>query len=199
MKHRPPIVALILVSVLLALAGCGLFRPRDPLPGGGPSVSCLVPDTPDAVVTNILQHYGALSGVTCYTQMLDAGFAFHPDAADSIAALPDTVYSNWGRDVESRDASNVASNATFSLAVFDSQYASPVISPDQRTQTRFYAYRLILHASQVAPDTLFQGLADITFFQGGDAQWHVTTWIDKRDTSGARTWGYVRRIFRVGF
>jgi len=131
--------------------------------------------------------------------MLDASFAFHPDAADSNDALPDTVYANWNRDIEVRDATNIARNATFHVASFDSEYAARVISADQRTQVRFYAYHLIIHASQVAPDTLFRGLADITFFQGGDAQWHITNWVDKRDGSGARTWGYLRRVYRVGF
>jgi len=132
--------------------------------------------------------------------MLDASFAFHPDATDSNEIAPgDTSYVHWTRDIESRDARNVAADATTRLVSFDGEYASRVISADQRTQIRFYNYHLILHASQVAPDTLFQGLADITFFQGDDAQWHITSWVDKRDGSGARTWGYLRRVYRVGF
>lgn len=185
------------VVLLIQVLGCGLFRPRDPLPGGGPGSDCLTPNTPDNVVTNIVNHYGAVNGITCYTSMLDQAFAFHPDATDSIEALPDTVFANWNRDVESRAVSNIASDATFHLAVFDSQYAAPVTSPDQRTQTRFYAYHLVIHSSK--PDTLYQGRADLTFFQGSDAQWHIIEWIDRRDASGSRTWGYLRSIYRVGF
>jgi len=189
-----------LILVLLFVAGCGLFEPRDPRPVGGPGVNCATPNSPDNVVSNIVNHYGELAGTTCYSDMLDVTFAFHPDAADSNELAPgDTSYVHWTRDVESRDARNVAADATFHIAAFDSEYAARVISADQRTQIRFYAYHLILHASQVAPDTLFQGLADITFFQGGDAQWHITNWVDKRDGSGARTWGYLRRVYRVGF
>ena len=198
MRREQRAATLAILSLFLA-GGCGLFEPRDPRPGGGPGVSCATPNSPDNVVANVLNHYPELAGVTCYTDMLDASFAFHPDAADSNDALPDTVYANWNRDIEVRDATNIARNATFHVASFDSEYAARVISADQRTQVRFYAYHLIIHASQVAPDTLFRGLADITFFQGGDAQWHITNWVDKRDGSGARTWGYLRRVYRVGF
>ena len=189
--------ALTLVTLAGVLSGC-LFSPRAPRPGGGSGVICLTPNSPEAVLSNVIAHYASVAGVTCYTQMLDATFAFHPDASDSIQALPDTVYSNWNRDIETRDVSNLASNATFRAASFDSEYAARVISSDQRTQIRFYAYHLIIHASQV-PDTLFRGLADVTYFQGADAQWHITNWVDKRDASGAKTWGYLRARYRVGF
>jgi hypothetical protein len=191
-------IAVVLLLVAVA-AGCGLFKPRDPRPGGGPGVNCATPNSPDNVVSNVTAHYAELAGVSCYTDMLDTSFTFHPDAADSIEALPDTVFNHWTRDIESRDANNVARDATFHVASLDSEYSARVISADQRTQVRFYAYHLIIHAPQAAPDTLFRGLADITFFQGSDAQWHITNWVDKRDGSGARTWGYLRRLYRIGF
>jgi hypothetical protein len=189
----------VLTALAVLVAGCGLFEPRDPIGAGGPGVNCATPNSPENVVSNVVNHYAELAGVNCYSDMLDTAFTFHPDAADSIEALPDTVYNHWTRDIESRDASNVARDATFHLAAFDSEYAARVISADQRTQIRFYAYHLILHAPQASPDTLFRGLADITFFQGADAQWHITNWVDKRDGSGARTWGYLRRLYRIGF
>lgn len=190
----------LVIVLLTVLAGCSLFKPRDPRPGGGPVVNCATPNIPDNVVANLVNHYADLAGISCYTDMLDASFAFHPDLTDSNELAPgDTSYVHWTHDVEARDARNIAADATFHIASLDSEYAARVISGDQRTQIRFYAYHLILHASQVAPDTLFRGLADITFFQGGDAQWHITNWVDKRDGSGARTWGYLRRVYRVGF
>jgi len=192
------LVLAALTLIPLFLFGCSLFKARPIRPGGGAGVSCATPDTPEAVLANVIQHYAELAGVTCYTSMLDMGFAFHPDAADSIQALPDTVYANWNRDIETRVAGGLASDATFHVASFDSEYAARVISGDQRTQTRFYTYHLIIHASQV-PDTLFKGRADITFFQGSDAQWHITNWIDKRDASGAPTWGFLRARYRTGF
>jgi hypothetical protein len=193
------VTATAAILALALVAGCGLFEPRDPRPGGGPGVNCATPNSPDNVVSNIVNHYAELAGVTCYTDMLDTSFTFHPDPADSSEALPDTVFNHWTRDIEARDAGNVARDVTFHVASFDSEYAARAISADQRTQTRFYAYHLIIYSPQASPDTLFRGLADITFFQGSNAQWHITSWVDKRDGSGARTWGYLRRLYRVGF
>ena len=186
----------------LALAGflgCGLFEPRDPKVGGDPGVICLTPNTPSAVVANVTAHYASSPGLTCYTSMLDSAFAFHPDVADSIDSTPD-IFLNWNRDIESRVATNLARDATSRSVTFDSFYASPSTSPDGRTQVQFWVYHLIVKAPQAAPDTLFRGFADITFFQGASGgQWHITTWVDRRDTSGARTWGYLRSLYRVGF
>jgi hypothetical protein len=61
---------------------------------------------------------------------------------------------------------------------------------------RFYAYHLIIKASQAGQDTLFSGHADLTIVQGSNTQWHIVNWQDRRDTSGNRTWGYLRRLYR---
>ncbi len=190
--------AALFLSVLgqISLWGCGLFKPRNPEPGGGVPSDCLTANTPDNVVTNVLAHYAAVNGITCYTSMLDSSFAFHPDPTDSIEALPG-IFSGWNRNVETNDVSNIASDAKFHAAFFDSQYAVQVLSSDQRTLTRFYAYHLIVRSSK--PDTLYQGRADITFFQSSNAVWHVTEWVDHRDASGLRTWGYLRSLYRFGF
>jgi len=194
---------LALATLEPQMLGCGIFSPRDPRPGGGPAVVCQTPNTPDDVVSNVLEHYASLPGADCYSSMLDTSFTFHPDAADSIDAATagqDTVYANWTAGVESNMDKFLARDATFHMTVFDSTYARTVTSPGPpRTELRFYAYHLIIHAPKASPDTLFQGRADITFTQGSDAQWDITGWQDRRDGSGERTWGYLRRLYRVGF
>ena len=99
---------LILSCLLAQIAGCGLFKPRDPLPGGGPSVPCLTPNTPGSVITNVVDRYATVAGVTCYTQMLDTSFVFRPDVQDSSDAGDPTPYANWNREVESGVASELA-------------------------------------------------------------------------------------------
>ena len=196
---RPDLIRGVILAFVVLVAGCGLFSPRDPRPGGGAGVNCLTPNSPNDVVSNILSNYGSLPGVTCYASMIDTSFTFHPDDRDSTDAGTDTVYAHWTRDIEVRVAGNIAADDTSHLVVFDSTYANSVISPGPpRTELRFYAYHINIHAAQ-SPDTLYQGRAEITFTQGSDAQWRVTNWKDQRDTSGFRTWGYLRRIYRVGF
>lgn len=89
-----------LSGIVVLASGCGIFSPRDPRPGGGSGVLCLTPNSPNDVVTNVLENYASLPGVTCYGSMLDTSFTFHPDAADSIDAGTDTVFANWTRDIE---------------------------------------------------------------------------------------------------
>jgi len=187
----------ILLVLLAVMTGCGLFDTRAVKPGGGPGVPCATPNSPDDVVSNVVQNYANLAGLTCYTSMLDPIFLFHPDGSDSNDAPPGT-YLNWTRDVESRVSSNLAADDTFGVAVLDSEYTSRVVV-DTRTEIRFYNYHLVLRATRTQPDTLFRGLADITFHEGVDQRWRITDWVDKRDGSGARTWGYVRGLYRVGF
>jgi hypothetical protein len=201
MRHEAAVRGAVLALAVMSsqIHGCGLFKPRDVRPGGGAGVGCLTPNTPDDVVSNVIANYASSVGLQCYVAMLDAAFTFHPDAADSIeaAAAGDTVYANWTRAVESTDASLLAGNATFHKTFFDSTYATTVTLPGPpRTEVRFYAYHLIIHALQVAPDTLFSGRADLTIVQGPDAQWHIVNWQDRRDTSGNKTWGYLRKQYR---
>jgi hypothetical protein len=186
-------------AVVLALlaVGCGLFKPRDPVEiPGGPSVCSLCLDRTGAnsVEANVQRTYGSDSCLTCYSDGLDESFAFHPDPTDSVQ-LPGK-FDNWNYDVESRVANGIASDTVFVTAVFDSEYTSRS-TPNQSTEIRGYAYHVVVRTT--ADSVRYQGLADITYHQGSDALWRITTWVDKRDGSGLPTWGQLRADYRVGF
>jgi hypothetical protein len=189
-------------AVVLALlsAGCGLFKPRDPVRvGGGSSCSiCLARSTANNVEANVQQTYGSDSCLSCYTDGLDASFAFHPDPTDIIQS-DSTIFANWNYNVESRVAANIAADTVFVTAVFDSEYAprSIVDQPLPRRETRYYAYHVWVYTQ--SDSVRYQGLADVTYQESSDALWRITTWVDKRDGSGLQTWGLLRRDYRVGF
>ena len=67
-------------------------------------------------------------------------------------------------------------------------------------QTRRYSYEIQYKGAQL-PDTLFQGLAEITVRKNAGGQWLVGEWVDRRDPAGttSRTWGYLRQAYRIGF
>src|SRR5438046_1411767 len=115
-------ILMAVIALTPLMLGCGLFKTREPLPGGGSGTPCPTPTSPDVTVSNVLERYGDIAGVPCYVSMLDGSFQFHADVSDSNEALPDSVFSNWTRDVEQRVTSNIAANATFRMAVFDSEY-----------------------------------------------------------------------------
>jgi len=195
------VVSAALCVTLPIASGCGLFEPRDPVKGGTIS-SCIQLTAADSAQATIQRSYGDPAGVTCYTGALDASFAFHPDPTDSIedSQSNPAIYSNWNLSVESRVAINLSADAAFCEAVFDSEVAPRNISSDGKIQTRFYAYHLNFRSRADTTLAHYQGLTDITFQQGqGDALWRITTWVDKRDTSGNPTWGRLRRNYRTGF
>jgi hypothetical protein len=181
-----------------ALAACSLFETRDPLEPPPPVEGCraLTGGPNAAVIPNVEDFYARVSDLTCYYSTLDTSFIFHPDAIDSSDALPQTPFVNWDDDVEKSVASNIANVADFMEVDFQGEYSSPIISPDQTTEVRFYNYQLRL-SLQSAPDTVrFTGQADLTFHRGADGQWKITDWVDRRGGVADSTWGFLRSQFR---
>lgn len=192
-----PTIALIAAS---ALAGCGLFKTRNPVKANPvPVERCRNLTEPDSLVENITVQYGTLSGKDCYNSMIDNAFAFHPDPIDSSTSPKDSVYVGWNQSVETLVNSSIASSATFIATVFDSAYQDPTSTTSPRTETRYYAYHILLHASGQPDTTRYQGRAEITFAQSTGSSWSILEWWDRRDGSGLPTWGQLRADHRVGF
>ncbi len=193
----------IILGVALGAAGmttgaCGLFETRDPVEPLPPVAGCrpLTGGPIAAVIPNIEDWYGRLSGLTCYNSMLDTTFfAFHPDVQDSTQA-PVGQYDGWDELVEETVNSAIASQQDFMEVDFIQEYATAIISIDQRVQVRFLEYQLRVSFRPVLPalpDTVrYSGLADITFRQGGDGQWKIGDWVDRRGSTGDPTWGILR-------
>jgi len=187
----------VAVVVGAAVASCGLFKTRSPVQPSPPAEGCH-PLTSGylAAVLNVEDFYGRLSGQTCYASTIDAAFAFHPDPQDSSQALPDTPYIAWDDSIETRVNTNIASVERFISIGFTREYASPLISPDQTTQVRFYEYLLRLHVQGQVDTLRFTGLSDLTIHRGTDGQWRLTQWVDHRGSVSDSTWGLLRRTYR---
>lgn len=181
------------------MAGCGLFDTRNPVKGQPvvPVERCRNLTEPDSLVANILDHYGVTAGKDCYNSMIDNAFVFHPDPLDE-SANP-TPYVNWNQGVETLVNSGIASKAAFIATVFDSAYQDPTSTTSPRTETRYYAYHLLLALTGQSDTTRYQGRADIVFAQGTSSSWTIVEWQDRRDGSGLPTWGQLRADNRVGF
>lgn len=184
-------------AAVLAGGGCGLFKPRSPETPVAPAAPCLSPTGPDNLVANILVHYGNQAGTSCYNSMVDTAFAFHPDPVDS--ATNPTPYVDWNQTVETRVNSNIASDALFLTAVFDSSYQDPTITTSPQTETRYYAYHVLFRSRSQADTTRYQGRAEIKFAQGASTFWSIVDWRDHSDGSTLPTWGRLRADHRVGF
>ena len=177
---------------------CGLFETRDPAEPEVPSQDCRPLTGSVAVTLNVEDSYGRSSLLTCYTSMLDTSFVFHPDPQDSLQN-PD-LFLGWDEVVEAGHNSRVATQQTFLVVDFQSEYQSPIISPDQTTETRFYVYVLRV-SGLVGGETTparYTGLADITFRRGTDGQWRMINWADHRGSVSDSTWGLLRSNQRPG-
>jgi hypothetical protein len=190
-------VIAVALGIALAVAGCGLFEPREPKVAGVAGERCRNLTEPDSLVANILVHYGKLAGTACYNSMVDTAFTFTPDPGD-LSDTP-TKYDGWNRDVETRVAINIAADAAFIETVFDSSYQDPTITTSPLTETRYYAYHILIQEANQPDTTRYQGRADIKFQQQGTSLYTIVAWSDRRDGSGLPTWGRLRGDKRVGF
>ena len=137
------------------------------------------------------RHVGAAYG--CITRRRHP-----PDPQDSLQN-PD-LFAGWDEVVEAGHNSRVATQQTFIEVDFQSEYQSPIISPDQTTETRFYVYVLRVSGLVTGDPTAarYTGLADITFRRGTDGQWRMINWADHRGSVSDSTWGLLRSNQRPG-
>jgi hypothetical protein len=186
------------LAACTAVAACSLFETRDPVEPPPPAEGCrpLTGGANAAVIPNVEDFYARVSGATCFNSTLDTSFIFHPDAIDSSDALPQTPFIDWNDDVEKDVAANIANVADFIEVDFQGEYASPVISPDQTTEVRFYDYQLRLSLISASDTVRFTGQADLTFHRGADGQWKITDWVDRRGGVADSTWGFLRSQFK---
>lgn len=192
------IIRIVAVIAGLLLGGCGLFETRTPEQPPPPTEGCrpLTGGT-FAVVLNIEDFYGRLSGRTCYGSTLDTSFTFHPDAQDSSQFLPSTPFIGWDETVETQVNENIANVQRFIQVDFIDEYASAIISTDQNTEQRFWNYEIRL-AYQSPPDTIrFTGKADLTLHRGNTGEWRITSWVDHRGGVTDSTWGLLRGSSRI--
>ncbi len=193
----PPRGALLVFALLalVALSGCGLFKPRSAEKPVAPSTPCLDLTNTENVKDNILAQYGQPDGSSCYASGIDPAFAFHPDPTDSVEALAGTPFGTWNYDIETRGESNLSAHADSVAVAFDSEYANPVKSQD--SETWYWNYHVLFNPQGPAGTTRYQGQADITFRRNpGDGKWRIVDWADHRDGSGLPTWGSLRLNYK---
>lgn len=186
------------IAVCLAAGACGLFETRSPEQPPPPTEGCRpLTGTTFALVFNIEDFYGRLSGRTCYSSTLDTSFTFTPDPQDASVFLPNNPFTGWDETVEAGVNETIANQQKFIQVDFIDEYASAIISPDQNTEQRFWNYQLRI-AYQTPPDTLrYSGKADLTLHRINTGEWKITSWVDHRGGVTDSTWGLLRGSTRI--
>jgi hypothetical protein len=189
---------LLVLLLLLAGAGCGLFEPRDPRVAVPiPVERCRIRSVPDSVVANIVAHYGR--GTDCYAAQVDTGFQFVPDPQDYIQRdnpPSPNPYDGWNRDVETGVSQTISIRADSVQVFFDSEYAPRSTTTSPTRETRYYNYHLLVFQPP-AVVTRYQGQAEMTFIQR-TTDYTLESFVDHRDGSGLPTWGSLRADQRLG-
>jgi hypothetical protein len=186
--------AALTLAVLLLGAGC-LFQPRVPEdPRQTPEVTWV----PPAALGNAL---GNMQRALDNKQLINYGKSFSPvsfelilDPADE-AELGQNEFATWSASQEEQRMSGILSSTTATLAV----YWVPRDSLDLQ-ETRYYEdlnYRLEFRGASGTVE--YSGRVDLYFQDDGTGQWYITRWVDKRDGSNNRTWGWLRARNRVEF
>lgn len=185
-----------LAIVLAGGVSCDLFETRTPNDPGSNTFPCESLDAAENVYVNIERAYGRGDGLPCYLSSLNDSMVFDFDDTDSLENVGQ--YLNWRKDIEQQDAQRIASGATSFFLQLSDTFTVVLLQSD--VQRRRYAYEIQFKGSAI-PDTLFQGLAEITVRRNAGGQWLVGEWVDRRDPGGttSRTWGYLRQAYRTGF
>jgi hypothetical protein len=187
-------VAVIALAVALLGAGC-LFQPREPVPPGQGGEVVWVPP---AALGNAL---GNMKRALDNKQLINYGKSFSPQSFEMVldpadeAELGQNEFTTWSASLEEQRMSGILSSTPGTLTV----YWVPRDSLDLQ-QTRYYEdlnYRLEFRGSGGTVE--YSGRVDLYFQDDGTGLWFISRWVDKRDGSNNRTWGWLRARNRVEF
>jgi hypothetical protein len=182
--------------LVLLLAGCLLSTRDGEEPGENGDVYVWVPpvtlgnalgNMARSLEAGVLTNYG--------NSFSDDGLEMELDPAD-LAELGQNEFDEWSAAQEEERMAGILNSTEATLEVF----WVPEDSIDQSASVRYYedlAYRL--EFSEPTRAVTYSGKVDLWFEDDGTGEWYITKWIDKRDGSPNRTWGWLRARNQVEF
>ncbi len=180
-----------------SLAGC-IFSTREPeSSGGGSGVEWVSPQTLGSALGNMKRALDAKEVINYGRSFSGAHLEMVLDPAD-LGELGDAAseFESWSAQLEEQRMLGIlnATLATLTVAwtVQDSL--------DESASIRYYkdlGYRLTF--VQTPRTVVYSGKADVYFEDDGTGQWFIIKWVDKRDGSSNRTWGWLRARNAVEF
>ncbi|MBD3237358.1 MAG: hypothetical protein GF330_11680 [Candidatus Eisenbacteria bacterium] len=182
--------------ILPLLGGGCIFDTREPEGGpGGPQVEWVNPETMGNALGNmqraleakVLTNYGRSFSEDGLEMILDAG---------DEAELGGNPFDSWSAAQEEQRMSGIVNSAEAELEV----RWTVRDSVDETSSERYYEdleYLLTFEKADSVAE--YSGQVDLWFEDDGAGLWFITKWIDKRDGSGRRTWGWLRASNKVEF
>ena len=196
-RHSARILFLGLILLALPASGCFL-QPREHEP---PEDKDLVVWVDPVMLGNALGNMkrsleSESKDLTNYGRSLsEEVFELILDPGDE-AELGGSEFEEWDSIQEGQRMEGILTSTPASLSVF----WVPADSLDQGEDVRYYEdlhYRLAFVDGTSSVE--YSGRADIYFQDDGTGLWYITKWVDKRDGSSNRTWGWLHARNMVEF
>jgi hypothetical protein len=176
---------LIVVILACALAGCSLFRTRDPETPDTTHHTWNTPRVPADVLNNMRYAIFERDVVNYLRTFEPSSFAFE---ADAVALSHDPSLANWNYDAESRHVTRLFSEGTVPT---DSLLVAVFGTPDETllgdsAVVRVH-YDLTAGLALTGVPHRLAGTADFYMRLGREGYWQVYHWRDSR-TENQNTW-----------
>lgn len=181
--------------LLLLLGGC-IFDTREPKGGGnGEGVEWVSPETMGNALGN-MQRALEVKILTNYGRSFSEEELVMDLAEGDKQELGDNPFESWSAAQEEQRMSGILNSTEAELAIT----WTVTDSLDEGESTRYYRDLQYLLTFE-KPDSVaeYSGEVDLWFEDDGAGLWYITQWIDKRDGSGLRTWGWLRASNKVEF
>ncbi|HUN65835.1 MAG TPA: hypothetical protein VMW43_07005 [Bacteroidota bacterium] len=189
MTRLLPFVA---ATLLLAAAGCDLFRTRDPQPPTQGSSNFETPTTYDKVLRNLVfsvSDKNLNNYMSCFVDTTFRPYYFQA-AADAQRSYPD-VMNQWNLEGEQRYFTNLkeATSGIPSLTIPD----SPPIFVSSDSVIYSVDYTLFFPHNRIGIPQIVRGTMRLSLATDGK-RWAITQWHDSKTTTDS-TWSYLKAVF----
>ncbi len=197
------------LAVLLALAACSFFEPREPEdPDPDPGISWQTPYSPATVMSNL---GNAMEGRSISLTMacFDTSYAFLPDDADTAEFGGSWDFGDWDYQVEQNTLMNIFAAVETSGLPEDSLVSveltdvpglpDPAAPTDSAEIWRDYAIVLAGSGEYGGWESPAEGRTMLLMVEDEYGLWSVALWEDYRPegyTGERYTWGVVKATYR---
>jgi hypothetical protein len=200
MKIKIKILIYFLIPVLLA--GCGLFKTRNPESPDSGKTNYLPPTSADIVITNFtnaIKEKNAENYLACLsdsTSTQDRNYQFIP-SSDALSRYQG-IFDNWNKASENRFfytlKSNIPVNVSPILDLKNFPYQYDLSLPDSVIYTS--AYTLDINYNLSGLPIQFSGTLQFAIHRNNNGYWYIQKWTDTKPTNDTTsTWSILKAQF----
>ena len=182
------------VFLLLAMASCDIFSPRDAEEPAGTAEWNAFPVSPHLALQNLRYAWLYSQNASRYGELLTDDFVFYCDQQDVVEY---GVAAQWDAGAEANILWQVYSQIASAESVVEFtevEGEEDVIETDAATMVRDYRLELYFGAAETPVMVTGRLAADLA--RGQDGLWRLQTWQDSRIDNETTSWGRMKDAYR---